>query len=168
MQLLEQTEDVEFLNFSTKYGKQLVWIRLSFPLIVLILFFNSNFYEKFASVFYIISILSLLGLFVFGKTINGATSWYNFGGIGLQPSEFAKAFSALAVAKLLSDRQYNFALVKNQIKAFIIIFLPAFLIATSARRGICINLFSVFFRLKSRRTHFKLHSFRNFYSTHFH
>ncbi len=55
----------------------------------------------------------------FGKTINGATSWYNFGVLGLQPSEFVKAFTALAVAKLISDRQYNFKLIKNQIKAFI-------------------------------------------------
>ena len=141
------TEDVEFLNFSTKYGKQLVFISLTFPLIVLILFFNSNFYEKFSSVFYIISILSLLGLFVFGKTINGATSWYNFGVIGLQPSEFVKAFSALAVAKLLSDRQYNFALVKNQIKAFIIIFLPAFLILLQPDAGSAFIYLAFFFVL---------------------
>lgn len=47
----------------------------------------------------------------------------------MQPSEFAKAFTALALAKLLSDRKYNLGLVKNQIKAFIIIFLPVLLIA---------------------------------------
>ena len=141
------TEDVEFLNFSTKYGKQLVFICLTFPLIVLILFFNSNFYEKFSSIFYIISILSLLGLFVFGKTINGATSWYNFGVIGLQPSEFVKAFTALAVAKLLSDRQYNFTLVKNQIKAFIVIFLPAFLIILQPDAGSALIYLAFFFVL---------------------
>ena len=141
------TEDVELLNFSTKYGKQLIFICLTFPLIVVILFFNSKFYEKFSSVFYIISILSLLGLFVFGKRINGATSWYNFGVIGLQPSEFVKAFTALAVAKLLSDRQYNFTLVKNQIKAFIIIFLPAFLIILQPDAGSAFIYFAFFFVL---------------------
>ena len=140
-------EDLAFLNFSTKYGKQLVFIGLALPLIVLILFFNSKFYEKFSSLFYIISIFTLLGLFVLGKTINGATSWYDFGVIGLQPSEFVKAFTALAVAKLLSDRQYNFALVKNQIKAFIIIFLPAFLILLQPDAGSALIYLAFFFVL---------------------
>jgi rod shape determining protein RodA len=121
-------ENFELLSFSTNYGKQLIFICLTIPLIIIILFFNSNFYERFSSALYIVSLLSLFGLFLFGKTINGATSWYNFGVLGLQPSEFSKAFTALAVAKLLSDRQYNFNLIKNQIKAFVIIFLPAFLI----------------------------------------
>lgn len=116
-------------DFSSKYGKQLLWIILSIPLIILTLFINSKFYEQFSSIFYIISILSLVGLFIFGKEINGAKSWYNFGGMSLQPSEFAKALTALAIAKLISDRKYNLNLIKNQIKAFIIIFLPALLIA---------------------------------------
>jgi rod shape determining protein RodA len=122
-------ENSTILDFSTKYGKQLLWILLSIPIIVLALFINSKFYEQFASIFYLICILSLLGLFAFGTEINGAKSWYRFGSIGLQPSEFAKAFTALAIAKLLSDRKYNLGLIKNQIKAFIIIFLPAVLIA---------------------------------------
>ncbi|MFY0629777.1 MAG: rod shape-determining protein RodA [Flavobacteriaceae bacterium] len=122
-------ENTELINFSTKYGKQLIWIILSVPIIILILFINSKFYERFSSIFYLISILSLVGLFIFGKEIKGAKSWYNFGGMSLQPSEFAKALTALALAKLISDRKYNLSLIKNQIKAFIIIFLPALLIA---------------------------------------
>ena len=107
--------ETSFLSFSTKYGKQLIFILLSIPLIITILFFNSKFYERFASILYLISIISLILLFPLGKEINGAKSWFNFGAIGLQPSEFAKAFTALAVAKLLSDRQYNLKLLKNQI-----------------------------------------------------
>lgn len=140
-------EDFELLNFSTKYGKQFIFICLTIPLIIIILFFNSKFYEKFAGILYIISLLSLVGLFLFGKTINGATSWYNFGVLGLQPSEFAKAFTALAVAKLLSDRQYNLDLVKNQIKAFIIIFFPAFLITLQPDAGSALIYLSFFFVL---------------------
>ena len=86
-------------------------------------------------------------MFVFGKTINGATSWYNFGIIGLQPSEFVKVFTALAVAKLLSDRQYNFNLIKNQVKAFIIIFLPAFLIILQPDAGSALIYLAFFFVL---------------------
>lgn len=117
-----------YIDISTRHGKQLLWIILSIPIILLTLFFNSKFIERFSSVFYFLSILSLLGLFVFGKEINGAKSWYSFGGFSIQPSEFAKVFTALAVAKLLSDRKYNLDLIKNQIKAFIIISIPAVLI----------------------------------------
>ena len=122
-------ENTQLFDFSTKYGKQLLWIVLSVPLIILVLFINGKFFEQFSSIFYIISLLSLIGLFVFGKEINGAKSWYSFGGVSIQPSEFAKAFTALALAKLMSDRKYNLKLIKNQIKAFIIIFSPAILIA---------------------------------------
>jgi rod shape determining protein RodA len=134
-------------DFSTRYGKQLLWIGLSVPLIIAVLFLNAKFYEKFASLFYLGSILLLAGLFVAGKNINGATSWYHFGGMSLQPSEFAKAFTALAVAKLLSDKQYNLKLIKNQIKAFIIIFLPAFFIALQPDLGSVLVYLSFFFVL---------------------
>ncbi len=140
-------EDTNLLSFSTKYGKQLIFICFTIPLIIIILFFNSKFYEKYASVFYIISILSLLLLFPFGKEINGAKSWFNFGVLGLQPSEFVKACTALAIAKLLSDRQYNFKLIKNQIKAFIIVFFPAFLIFLQPDAGSAIIYISFFFVL---------------------
>ena len=140
-------EDLELLNFSTEYGKQLIFIFLTIPLIIFILFFNAKFYEKFSSIFYLVSLLSLVGLFFFGKTINGATSWYNFGVLGLQPSEFVKAFTALAVAKLISDRQYNFKLIKNQIKAFIVIFTPAFLITLQPDVGSALIYVAFFFVL---------------------
>lgn len=140
-------EETELLSFSTKYGKQLIFITLSIPLIIIILFFNSKFYEKFASVFYLVAIFLLILLFPFGKEINGAKSWFNFGIIGLQPSEFAKACTSLAVAKLLSDRQYNFKLVKNQIKAFIIVFFPAFLIFLQPDAGSAFIYLAFFFVL---------------------
>ncbi|MCL7765086.1 rod shape-determining protein RodA [Polaribacter sp. Z014] len=140
-------ENHQILDFSTKYGKQILWIGLSVPLIVIILFFNSKFYEKYSSIFYIISLFVLILLFPFGKEINGAKSWFNFGGMTLQPSEFVKAFTALAVAKLLSDRQYNLNLVKNQIKAFIIIFTPALLITLQPDAGSALIYLAFFFVL---------------------
>jgi rod shape determining protein RodA len=140
-------ENFELLSFSTNYGKQLIFICLTIPLIIIILFFNSNFYERFSGILYIVSLVSLLGLFLFGKTINGATSWYNFGALSLQPSEFVKVFTALAVAKLLSDRQYNFTLIKNQIKAFVIIFTPALLITLQPDVGSALIYLAFFFVL---------------------
>ncbi len=137
----------EMFDFSTRYGKQLIWIGLSIPIIIFVLFFNSKFYEKFSSILYLLSLVLLAGVLVLGKKINGATSWYSFGGVGLQPSEFAKAFTALALAKLMSDRQYNLDLLKNQIKAFVIIFSPAFLIALQPDMGSVLIYFSFFFVL---------------------
>ncbi|WP_343329011.1 rod shape-determining protein RodA [Polaribacter staleyi] len=140
-------ENHQILDFSTKYGKQILWITLSAPLIVIILFFNSKFYEKYSSFLYIISLIILILLFPLGKEINGAKSWFSFGGMSLQPSEFVKAFTALAVAKLLSDRQYNLGLIKNQIKAFIIIFTPALLITLQPDAGSALIYLAFFFVL---------------------
>jgi len=121
-------ETIPLINFSTEYGKQLIWIGLSFPLMLLILLFDAKFYEKFASIIFLASIVLLIGLFIFGKNINGATSWYNFGIFGLQPSEFSKAATALAIAKLVSDKQFNLKKWNTQIQAFLILFIPVILI----------------------------------------
>ncbi|SNR47932.1 rod shape determining protein RodA [Lutibacter agarilyticus] len=127
--------NLDLMNFSTEYGKQLIWIGLSIPLILLILLFETKFYEKYASIIYLISLISLAGLFVFGKNINGATSWYNLGIFSLQPSEFAKAAVALAVAKLVSDKQFNLKKINTQLQSFIILLLPAFLITLQPDPG---------------------------------
>lgn len=117
-----------FMSMDNLHFKQLVWIFLGFTIITFILFLDSKFFERFSSVIYIVSLLSLLLLFVFGKTISGATSWYNLGFMSLQPSEFAKAATALALAKYLRDIQTNIKTLKDQIRALIIIALPALII----------------------------------------
>lgn len=118
----------DLINFSTEYGKQLVWIGFTIPIILVILLFDAKFYENYASIIYLIGLLSLVGLFIFGKNINGATAWYNFGSVSLQPSEFMKAAAALAMAKLISDKQFNLKKINTQIQAFLILFFPFVLI----------------------------------------
>ncbi|WP_026450484.1 rod shape-determining protein RodA [Aequorivita capsosiphonis] len=117
-----------FFDFSQIYGKQMIWIGLSLILIIFVLAIESKFYERFASVIYIASLVSLLGLFVFGRTIAGTTAWYDFGGFSIQPSEFAKAATALALGKYVSDIQTDMKDLKNQVGAFIILALPVLLI----------------------------------------
>ena len=128
-------DQYNLINFSTEYGKQLIWIGLSLPLILLILLFDAKFYEKYASIIYLISLASLLGLFIVGKNINGATSWYDFGGFSLQPSEFVKAATALAIAKLVSDKQFNLKKLNTQFQALLILFFPAILITLQPDPG---------------------------------
>lgn len=127
--------EISLINLSSEYGKQLIWIGLSFPIILLILLFETKFYEKFASIIYLISLASLIGLFILGTNINGATSWYNLGGISFQPSEFAKAAAALAIAKLVSDKQFNLKKWNTQIQALLILFFPAVLITLQPDPG---------------------------------
>lgn len=124
-----------FFDFEQIYARQFLFICLSVVLIIFLLAIESKFYERFASVFYIISLVSLLGLFIFGETINGATSWYSFGSFGLQPSEFAKAATALALAKYVSDIQTDMKESKNQIVAFLILALPALFIVPQPDPG---------------------------------
>ncbi|SHJ16114.1 rod shape determining protein RodA [Mesonia phycicola] len=136
-----------FLDLSQAYGRQAMFIGLSLVLIIFILSIEAKFYERFASVIYLVSLLSLIGLFVFGKTISGATSWYAFGSFSLQPSEFAKAATALALAKYLSDIQTNMKSFKHQLGAFLIIFLPALIIVPQPDPGSALVYAAFFFPL---------------------
>ncbi|GGZ46610.1 rod shape-determining protein RodA [Mesonia mobilis] len=136
-----------FFDLSQTYGRQGLFIGLSIVLIIFILSVEAKFYERFSSVIYLASLLSLLGLFVFGKTISGATSWYAFGGFSIQPSEFVKAATALALAKYLSDIQTNINSFKHQLGAFLIIVLPAILIVLQPDAGSALVHAAFFFPL---------------------
>ena len=136
-----------FVSMNNLYFKQLVWIFLGFLIITFILFLDAKFFERFSSVIYIGSLLSLILLFVFGKTISGATSWYNLGFMSLQPSEFAKAATALALAKYLSDIQTNIKTIKDQVRALAIIAIPALIIIPQPDPGSALVYAAFFFPL---------------------
>ncbi|WP_162126477.1 rod shape-determining protein RodA [Flavobacterium phycosphaerae] len=121
-------EETSIFDFTQIYGKQFMFILFSIPLIFIVLSVDGKFYEKFSSVIYVVGLLSLAGLFVFGKTIKGQANWYSFGSFGLQPSEFVKAATALALAKYLSDVQVNLKDTNRQIQALGILALPILLI----------------------------------------
>ncbi len=140
-------ESPSIFSYSQLYGKQLVFMGISLVAVILVLALEASFYERFASLLYIISLLSLLGLFVFGKTIAGATSWYSLGFFNLQPSEFVKITAALALAKYLSDIQTDIKKPKHQLYAFLIIFIPAALIIPQPDPGSALVFFSLLFVL---------------------
>lgn len=121
-------QETSIFDFSQIYGKQFMFIILTIPLIFVVLSVDSKFYEKFSSVIYVVGLVSLAGLFVFGKTVKGQANWYSFGSFGLQPSEFVKAATALALAKYLSDVQVNLKDLNRQIQVLGILFLPILLI----------------------------------------
>ncbi len=140
-------EATSIFDTSQRYGKQLLFIGISLASILLVMALEASFYERFSSVFYIITILLLLGLFPFGKTIAGATSWYGLGFFNLQPSELAKAATALALAKYLSDIQTDIKRRKDQLIAIGIFVLPALLIIPQPDPGSALVFFSLIFVL---------------------
>ena len=142
-------EFTSYFDITKPYGKQLIFLLGSLLLIGIILSVDAKFYERFASILYLGSILSLIGLFIAGKQINGATSWYEFGGLTLQPSEFAKFTTALALSKYISDLQTNIKDRRDQIRAAILVGLPAILILLQNDAGSTLvfgSLFFVFYR----------------------
>ncbi|MDO5968322.1 rod shape-determining protein RodA [Flavivirga aquimarina] len=139
--------DIDYFTFSKSYGKQSIFILFTFCIIIVILGIEAKFYERFSSIIYIVSMLSLVGLFIFGKNVNGATSWYAIGSMTLQPSEFAKAATALAVAKQISDLNTNINSFKDQIQTFVIIIIPALLVLLQNDTGSTIVYGAFFFVL---------------------
>ncbi|MEM8926921.1 MAG: rod shape-determining protein RodA [Bacteroidota bacterium] len=135
------------LDFSTLYGKQLFFIGIAFIFIIVILSIENSFYERFASLFYVITILLLIGLFLFGKTKGGATSWYSLGFSDFQPSELGKLTTSLALAKFLSDIQTDIKRSKYQLYAVLVILIPILLILPQPDPGSAFVYFSLFFVL---------------------
>ncbi|SFD28407.1 MULTISPECIES: rod shape-determining protein RodA [Flavobacterium] len=131
------------LSTDGTYQKQLIFIGCTIPLIFVVLFVDGKFYEKYASIIFGVALLSLAGLFLFGKTIAGQRCWYAIGSFTLQPSEFAKAATSLALAKYLSDTQINLKETNRQIQALAIMLLPVMLILPQPDPGSAL-IYSVF------------------------
>lgn len=144
---LPSSEAEGFFDLTQAYGRQLIFIGLSFPLILILMSSNAKNFERLSFVFYGCGIILLLGLFVFGKTIKGQTNWYQFGGFGLQPSEFVKTATALLLAKYLSYSQTNLNKLKHQLIAFIIIGIPILLILMQPDAGSAMIFLALIFVL---------------------
>lgn len=128
-------QETSIFDLSQIYGKQILFILGSIPLIIVILTVDAKMYEKYALIFYAVGIVLLAGLFVLGKTIKGQTNWYSFGGFSLQPSEFAKIATALVLSKFLSDVQINLKNTNHQLLAFAILAVPVMLIMMQPDAG---------------------------------
>nr|WP_298001287.1 rod shape-determining protein RodA [uncultured Flavobacterium sp.] len=137
-------ETTSIFDLGQIYGKQLLFIGISIPVIIVILSLDAKVYEKYSLIYYAIGILLLMGLFVFGKTIKGQTNWYQFGGISMQPSEFAKIGTALLLAKYISENQNAFQTLREQVIAMGIIFLPVLFIMMQPDTGSAM-IFAVLF-----------------------
>tara|TARA_B110000037_G_scaffold221907_1_gene294562 strand:- start:4825 stop:6120 length:1296 start_codon:yes stop_codon:yes gene_type:complete len=139
--------NLPFWDIGSPVGKQFWTFILCLFALPAILFIKSNLLERLSYIFYVISIIGLIGLFVFGQTISGATSWYLIGGLSLQPSEFVKITTAMVVASNLSSLQTDIKKRKHLFQIFFLISLPFFLIILQPDAGSALVFVGIFFVL---------------------
>ncbi|MCU0360296.1 MAG: rod shape-determining protein RodA [Bacteroidia bacterium] len=100
-------EHQSIFDTTQKYGKQLLWISTAAIIAFSILLIDANFYTAFAYGFYAVFILANILVIFLGKEIKGSKSWFKFGEFSLQPAEFMKFATNLALAKFLSNQNIN-------------------------------------------------------------
>ena len=115
-------------DISQKYGKQIIWIGASFGLGFIIMLTDSKFFTAFSFIIYGLMIALLAAVLVFGKEVNGARSWFEIGSIRLQPAEFAKFATCLAVANVMSRHGFKMMRFSSLLTIGILLALPALLI----------------------------------------
>ncbi|MCA1757053.1 MAG: rod shape-determining protein RodA [Bacteroidales bacterium] len=130
-------------DISQRYGKQFLWIVAAIILAFFVIITDSRFYIFFSYIIYVLVIASLLLVLLVGKEVNGARSWFAIGAFSLQPSEFAKFATALALAKYLSGQASDLTSFRSLALSAAIIFAPAALILFQPDMGSMIVFFSL-------------------------
>ncbi len=137
-------EHQSIFDITQRYGKQLMWIGAALLFAFIILIIDSSFYVFFSWPIYALVIFSLLLVLVAGVEINGQKSWFIiWGDLRLQPSEFAKFGTALALAKLLSGFNFKLGSFNSFLMISAVIGVPLLLILIQPDTGSAI-VFAVF------------------------
>ncbi len=141
-------DNASMFDFAEFSGKQFLWIGLSVVIGGVILLLDARLFEAYAYPIYGIVIIILIATIFLAPDIKGSRSWLVFGPVSLQPAEFGKFATALALARLFNS--YNFSLnakISNYFRALIIIFLPICLILLQKETGSALVYFSLIFVL---------------------
>jgi rod shape determining protein RodA len=129
----EEASDI--FDFSQRYGKQFIWIIAAILLAVFVVLIDIRFYYFFSWFMYGGVMFMLVMVLVVGNVVYGAKSWFEIGGVGLQPSEFAKFATALALAAYLNTKRQDLSKLKVLLTSAAIILLPAVLILLQPDMG---------------------------------
>lgn len=127
--------DKDFLDFSTRAGKQFVWIICSFGLAFILLMLEDSLYDMFSYVIYGLMIALLVVTIFIAPDIKGSRSWLQLGPVSLQPAEFAKFATALALAKYINSYSFSIKKIRNALMVGLIILLPMMLIILQKETG---------------------------------
>jgi rod shape determining protein RodA len=145
----DETANQSIFDMSLNSGRQLMFIAASVFIILAIVIIDMRFYETFAYIFYAIILVALMMIPIIGKEVGGNKSWIDVGSFGVQPSEFAKFITALAVAKFIGSVGFKMDSLRNQGILFGMILLPLALILLQKDFGTAIVFMSflvVFYR----------------------
>jgi rod shape determining protein RodA len=145
----DETLNQSIFDLSLNSGRQLLFIGASLLIAITITIIDMRFYETFAYVFYGVILFILLLVPIIGKEVGGNKAWIGIGSFGVQPSEFAKFVTALAVAKYVGSVGFRMDSLRNQMTLFVIIGLPMALIMLQKDTGTALVFTSfvlVFFR----------------------
>jgi rod shape determining protein RodA len=135
-------EHHSIFDITQRYGKQLMWIGAALLIAFIILLLETNFYVFFSYIIYGVVILLLILVLFAGTEVNNSKSWLSFGSFGLQPAEFGKFATALALAKYMSSFNFKLQRFKSLIVMGTIIFLPAALILLQNDTGSALVYFA--------------------------
>jgi rod shape determining protein RodA len=141
--MYDPVDDLPIYSQSLPSGRQLIWIGTSLVLIIFIGAIDYKFYEVFAYAIYIIILLMLIAVLFIGKEKAGSKSWFGVGDFGIQPSEFAKFATSLALARYLSNPLIRLEKWKEILTAGAILAIPAVLILAQNDTGSTL-VFSIF------------------------
>lgn len=133
---------VDLLSWSTPSGKQAIWIGCSFMIGFVLLMLEARIYDMFSYIFYGGMIFLLLVTIFVAPDTKGSRSWLKFGPVSLQPAEFAKFATALALAKFMSSYNFNIARLKDFLIVLGIIFLPMCMIIMQRETGSALVYFA--------------------------
>ncbi len=137
----------DFFNLKTNAGKQTMFIGISLLIMFFCFIIDWKFWRTFAYPIYGLGLLALIGVLIFGIKIKGATSWYSIGSFTLQPSEFAKFATCLAVSAFMSTYNTNIREFKSLATVVGLFFVPMFLILLQPDAGSALVFLSFFILL---------------------
>lgn len=139
--------DADLFSLETRSGMQIVWIVTSIMLGTCLLLIDDRLYETFAFAIYVVMLLLLFATIFNPHEIKGSRSWIVMGPLRIQPAEFAKFATALAVAKLMSGYKFSIEKWKDLAKAIAMILTPMILIVMQKETGSALVYASLFLML---------------------
>ena len=140
-------DNMSFFSFKNPFGKQLIFTLISLIIFLFILVSDDRFFFRYSSIIYLLGIVLLIAVLIFGNEVKGAKSWFSLLGFSLQPSEFMKPITALALAKYLSNINSDLKRKSIQLYSFLIVLIPIFLVIIQPDPGTALIYFSFFFVL---------------------
>lgn len=136
-------QHTSIFDMSQRYGKQLIFIIAAIVLAVMVMVTDNKFWFFFAWFIYGFFILMLILVLIIGKEINGAKAWFGVGAFSIQPSEFAKFATGLALASYLNSKRQMLG-AREVLAATAIIIVPVLLIALQPDMGSVVTYFAFF------------------------